>query len=99
MNPRTTHTLGGIVLGLIGSLISFGVYAYAFTAKNGVSFDMFWENWVVDSDVFRTEIITATVLLNIILFFILYRTKKEAMATGVLIAVMVTLVAAFAFFL
>lgn len=93
-------TILGLGLGFLLTAVGYGVYALLFTQSNGISHDFFWRNVVMDPTVLNTEIITAAVLPSIITFFLLIRSRKQdALASGILISILLSVMAFILYFI
>lgn len=92
MNRRMRDTLLGILLGFIGDVIGFVLYGLVFSWMNGVSFGYFYQKIFLDTELFRSQILTGALIVNILMFYILMRRRMDDLNKGVLIAILLTVI-------
>jgi hypothetical protein len=85
-------TLLGILLGFIGDVIGFVLYGLVFSWMNGVSFGHFYQKIFLDTELFRSQILTGALIVNILMFYILMRRRMDDLNKGVLIAILLTVI-------
>jgi hypothetical protein len=91
MNQNFRDLFIGLVLGLIGNVVGFILFGLGVCLSKGVSFPYFVNNMFLDTEIFRTQIISGSLLVNLILFYILMRRGRDAINRGVVITILITM--------
>lgn len=92
MNRRIRATLLGILLGFIGDIIGFVLYGLVFSWLKGVTFGFFYQKIFLETELFRSQILTGALIVNILMFYILMRRRLDDLNKGVLIAILLTVI-------
>ena len=98
MNTQVKLTLFGILLGILGNVIGFVIYGLIFSAVNKVDFSMFYNTVFLKMESFRSEIITGSMLINVVLFYFLIKSKQDALNIGVIINILLSVIAIIYYF-
>lgn len=98
MNKQVKLTLLGILIGILGNAIGFLIYGFVFSAVNNVDFSMFYETVFLKMESFRSQIITGSMLVNVLIFYILMRMKQDAINRGVIITILISVIAIIYYF-
>ena len=89
---RLNHVGYGIVGGIVGSLIGFCIFGLGFSLFNDITFfefvsDVFLGPVLQD---FQSRIISFSMLLDVLLFFLLIRRGYEEFCKGLIIVVVIS---------
>jgi hypothetical protein len=98
MNNQVKLTLFGIFLGILGNILGFLIYGLIFSAVNNVDFSMFFNTIFLKMESFRSQIITGSMLVNVVLFYFLMKAKKDAINRGVIITILLSVIAIIYYF-
>lgn len=98
MTRNTKLTMYGILLGLAGNVFGFVLYGLIFGWMNDVDFAWFYENVFWKTDLFKSQIITGSLLVNVLIFFVLFRMKKDELSKGMLITILLSVIAIIYYF-
>ena len=93
MTRRVKHTLLGVLIGLVGDLLGFFVYTLVFVMLNNVSYRFFIEEVFLGTDLFKSQIFTGSILLNVVLFYIFMRKDLNDLNRGLIIVILFTVMA------
>lgn len=92
MNKRMKKTLMGFGLGVMGLALGFLIYGFLFAWLNGVDFNYFYHQVFLDTALFRSQIITGSLLVNVMLFFVLMKRREDEMNRGLLITILLAVI-------
>ena len=93
MNNSLKQTLLGILVGFLGNLLGFFIFGMAICLAQDVSFSFFYNNMFLDTDVFRSQVITGALLVNVILFYIFMRKGNDGINRGIIITILLSVIA------
>lgn len=93
MSQQVKETLLGILIGLLGNLVGFFIFGYILSLLQGVSFSYFYHNMFLGTDLFRSQIITGTLLVNILIFYFFMRKRLDSYARGIMVIILLTVIA------
>jgi hypothetical protein len=86
----------GAITGVLGALTGFVLFGAGFALINGITFGQFVNNIFFGISDFQSRIVTFSMLIDVVLFFIFIRKNYQDFCKG-LIAVLVLSVVAVAF--
>lgn len=93
MSRALRETFLGIFIGLIGNVIGFVLFGLAITLINdGVTFQYFCENMFLKTDVFKSQVLTGALLINVILFYIFMRRGSDGINRGIIITILLSVI-------
>ncbi|NND95445.1 MAG: hypothetical protein HKN45_11315 [Flavobacteriales bacterium] len=98
MSQSVRYTLIGMLIGLIGDVVGFFIYGFILTQLKSVSFKYFYENMFLGTDIFKSQIITGALLVNVIIFYIFMKKGNDAISRGILISILISVIAIIYFF-
>jgi len=87
------QTMLGVLIGILGNLIGFFLFAAIVMFYHNVDFHIFYNVLYLGSDQFKANIISGAILVNIILFFIFMRKGKDELNRGLIVVVLFTVMA------
>jgi CDP-diglyceride synthetase len=93
MNERVKKTLLGFLIGIAGLVLGFVFYGSFFSWMNGVDFNYFYNQVFLGTELFRSQIITGSLLVNVLFFFILMKRREDEMNRGLLITILLAVIA------
>lgn len=93
MTDNVRYTLIGMLLGLVGDVVGFFAYGGILTMIKGVSFSYFYNNMFLGTDVFKSQIITGALLVNVIIFYISMKKANDFISKGILISILISVIA------
>lgn len=74
----------GMLVGILGILVGFFLYAVVWSGMNDTSVRFFVEEIFLASNLFKDKIITISVLFNVLLFWICLRTEFFELGKGIM---------------
>jgi hypothetical protein len=86
-------TLIGMLAGLIGNVVGFLIYGLILSQVKKISFSYFYNNMFLGTDVFKSQIITGALLVNVLMFYVFMKQNKDALSRGILIAILLSVIA------
>ena len=98
MRKSVRLTLTGMLLGLLGNILGFFIYGLALSLLQGVTFSYFYHNMFIGTDIFKSQIITGALLVNVILFYILMKKGNDSLSRGVVISILLSVIAIIYFY-
>lgn len=93
MTSKVKLTLLGMLIGLLGNFVGFLIYGLAISQMNGVTFGYFYRNMFLESDIFRSQILTGALLVNVIIFYFFMKKNMDELSRGMLITILFTVIA------
>lgn len=87
-----------MLIGLIGDVVGFFIYGFILTQLKSVSFKYFYENMFLGTDIFKSQIITGALLVNVIIFYIFMKKGNDSISRGILISILISVIAIIYFF-
>ncbi len=93
MSPSLKQTFLGILIGILGNLLGFFIFGLGICLVQDVSFSFFYNNMFLDTDVFRSQVITGALLVNVILFYIFMRKGSDGINRGIIITILLSVIA------
>jgi uncharacterized membrane protein len=93
MSTQIKQTLLGILIGLAGNIIGFLIYGQVLCLLKGIEFNYFIKNMFLETELFRSQIITGSLLVNIIIFYFFMKQKRDSLARGMMIVILLTVIA------
>lgn len=88
MKQRIDKIWVGILVGMLGGFLGFLIFGYVFALINDISFSEFYQGVFLGVQSFQSKIVTVSMLVDIILFFIFIRKNYFNFCKG-LMAVLV----------
>ncbi len=82
-----------MLIGIGGDILGFLIYAVAFMLLNDVSFRFFYQELFLKTDLFKAQIFTGSILLNIVLFYIFMRKRRDDINRGLIVVILFTVIA------
>lgn len=80
----------GVVLGLLGTVAGFFIFATYWSMVNNTSIGYFVENIFLGSPLFRDKIVTISVLFNVMIFYLAMRAKLYKISQGILLVILLS---------
>ena len=93
MNNSLRDTFLGILVGILGNIIGFVIFGLGVSLTQDVSFSYFYHNMFMDTSVFRSQVLTGALLVNVILFYIFMRRGNDGINRGIIITILFTVMA------
>lgn len=93
MSSNISKLFLGILLGIAGNVLGFFIFGLILCWSKDIQFTYFIENMVIGTDIFRSQIITGSLLVNTILFYILMRRGQDDINRGVMVTILLTMIA------
>lgn len=93
MNNSLRETFLGILIGIIGNIVGFVIFGFGISITQDVSFSYFFNNMFLNTDVFRSQVLTGALLVNVILFYIFMRRGNDGINRGIIITILFTVIA------
>ena len=78
-------------VGIVGDVVGFFLYATIFVLWKQVSYRFFVEEMFLGTDLFRSQILTGSILLNIVLFYVFMRKKQDDLNRGLIVVILLTI--------
>ena len=82
-----------MLIGVVGDIIGFLLYSTIFVLWKQVSYRFFIEEMLINTDLFRSQILTGAILLNVVLFYIFMRRKMDNINRGLIVVILFTVIA------
>jgi len=83
----------GIVVGLTGAILGFILFGIGFGIINNVSFTSFVNDIFFGVTDFQSRIVTFSMLIDVVLFFIFIRKDYQEMCKGLMVVLVLSVVA------
>ena len=94
INKEKWDHLGiGFVVGLFGSLIGFVLFAIGFVLFTGETFSQFWYDWFLGIPDWQSRILTFSVLIDVVLFYICVRNDMYKFSKGLMLVLVLAVLA------
>jgi hypothetical protein len=74
----------GVIIGLLGAILGFVIFGFVFAIKEDMTFYEFYRDVFLGVANFQSRIISFSVLLDIILFYIFIRKDYQQMCKGIM---------------
>lgn len=74
----------GMAVGIAGAIAGFLLFGFGFALINKTTFSYFWNDIFLGVQDFQSRIITFSMLINVVLFFILTKRNWLEMAKGIM---------------
>jgi hypothetical protein len=84
------HMLWGIAAGILGACLGFLIFGMFIAAVQDVSFGRFIETLVEGTDTFHDKLVTVSILIDVVIFFIMIRKEYYEFCKGILAVVIVS---------
>lgn len=81
---RLDSVQAGLVAGVAGTVLGWGLLGLWWAVANDSTFEYFYRHVWIGSQLYRDSILTASVLLNVVLFYLANRWDMERFAQGLL---------------
>lgn len=82
----------GIVTGLLGAVVGFLLFGYGFAWKNDMTFSAFLEDVFFGVSDFQSRIVTFSMLIDVVLFFIFIRKNYQEFCKGLLAVLVISVI-------
>lgn len=92
MKQRIDKVWVGILTAILGAIIGFLGFGFGFALKNDITFMEFYRDVFLGVDNFQSRIVTFSMLINVVLFFVFIRKDYQKFCKG-LMAVLIISVA------
>ena len=89
-SARYDHFATGLAAGILGTLLGGLLLGQWCAWANHTTFEDFWKTVVLGSTLYRDSILTASTLLNVVLFWLANRMDWERIAQGILAVILLT---------
>ena len=89
-SARYDHFATGLAAGIVGTLLGGLLLGQWWAWANHTTFQDFWKTVVLGSTLYRDSILTASTLLNVVLFWLANRMDWERIAQGILAIILLT---------
>ncbi|MFM9985713.1 MAG: hypothetical protein ACKVOK_10805 [Flavobacteriales bacterium] len=83
----------GFLVGLFGSLIGFVLFAIGFVLFTGETFSQFWNDWFLGIPDWQSRILTFSVLIDVVLFYICVRNDMYKFSKGLMLVLVLAVLA------
>lgn len=83
------HILWGIATGIVGAAVGFFLFGMFIASVQDVTFGRFIETLVEGTDTFHDKLVTVSILIDVILFFIMIRKDYYEFCKGLLAVVII----------
>lgn len=93
-NPRWNHLGLGALTGIVGAALGFLLFASIWSYQNGKSLPYFVEEVFLNTSFLRWKIVSVSILLNVVLFYLGMRKEAYRFSSGLLLILMLGVVAA-----
>jgi hypothetical protein len=93
MSNSLKETLIGLVIGMLGNVLGFFIFGLGICLAQDVSFSFFYNNMFLDTEVFRSQIITGALLVNVVLFYIFMKKGRDGINRGIIITILLSVMA------
>ncbi len=93
MSDSLKQTFLGIVIGIIGNVVGFFIFGLGISLTQDVSFSYFFNKMFMETDIFRSQVLTGALLVNVILFYLLMRNGRDGINRGIIITILLTVIA------
>lgn len=80
----------GLIAGAVGMVLGWFLLGLWWAVANDSTFDYFYQSVWLGSQLYRDSILTASILLNVVFFYIANRLDMERFAQGLLGMILVT---------
>ncbi len=87
------HLWVGLLVGLLGALIGFLLFAVGFVIFTGETYAQFWYNWFLAIPDWQSRIVTFSVLVDVVLFYIFVRHDMYKFSKGVMLVLVLAVLA------
>jgi hypothetical protein len=77
----------GAILGVVGAILGFMIYGFIWAQANDVTFMYFYKDVFIGTSFFTDKIVTISVLLDVVLFFVFMRFNWYNLCKGILAVV------------
>ncbi|MFN6380644.1 MAG: hypothetical protein ACK4WD_15300 [Flavobacteriales bacterium] len=74
----------GIIVGIVGAIVGFLIFGFFWAMANEVTFSYFFNDVFLGTRFFTDKIVTVSILLDVLLFFIFMRLNWLNMCKGIL---------------
>jgi hypothetical protein len=83
----------GVVLGLLGAILGFVIFGLIFALKEDMTFYEFYRDVFLGVANFQSRIISFSVLLDIVMFYIFIRKDYQQMCKGIMAVLVLAVIA------
>ncbi|MDA0882977.1 MAG: hypothetical protein NWQ53_04535 [Flavobacteriales bacterium] len=88
----------GLITGVLGALVGFFIFATGWILANDRSMNYFINEVFLNSELFKSRIISVSILFDVLLFFLVIRKEWYNFAKGILAVVIVSVPLALYFY-
>ncbi len=92
MRERYNKVWIGVVLGIVGAILGFLMFGFGFALKEDMTFGEFYRDVFLGVDNFQSRIVTFSMLIDVVLFFLFIRKDYQELCKGIM-AVLILAVA------
>ncbi len=82
-----------MITGLLGAIVGFAVFGIGFSWKNDISFSYFVHDVFFSVTDFQSRIVTFSMLIDVVLFFIFIRKNYQEFCKGLLAVLVLSVIA------
>jgi hypothetical protein len=93
MSQALKQTFLGILIGVLGNIVGFFIFGLGVCLTQDVSFSFFYNNMFLNTEVFRSQVITGALLVNVILFYFFMRKGFDGINRGIIITILLSVIA------
>lgn len=83
----------GVIAGIFGALLGFVIFGIGFSLKNGISFSSYISDIFFGISDFQSRIVTFSMLIDVVLFFIFIRMNYQEFCKGLLAVLVLSVMA------
>lgn len=74
----------GLIVGVVGALVGFAAFGFFWSIANDTTFKYFYKDVFIGTTFFTDKIVTISVLMDVLLFFLFMRYNWYNMCKGIL---------------
>lgn len=83
----------GVLVGLLGAILGFIIFGFVFALKEDMTFYEFYRDVFLGVANFQSRIISFSVLLDIVMFYIFIRKDYQQMCKGIMAVLVLAVIA------
>ncbi|NND94755.1 MAG: hypothetical protein HKN45_07790 [Flavobacteriales bacterium] len=93
MSDSLRQTFYGILIGIIGNVVGFFIFGLGIALTQDISFSYFLNKMFLETDIFRSQVLTGAILVNVVLFYLFMRKGHDGINRGIIITILLTVIA------